>query len=224
MLAPALLLAMAVSTSEAGNKPELTPLMKAAAKNNLHRVRNLLLQGVDVNQRSTAGETALYEAIERRDPTRDNSPLVDALLAAGADPNEPAIYGLSPLVLSLTRDYSNPAVTMRLLKAGAHVSRDCDEVDSTVSLATQDSSVEVIVALLDKGAPVNCQDVHGETALHWAAMNGEADLVAALLKGGADSNLRNKEGKTPLEVAVTTSPESGAGRVCKDARTVGIYR
>src|SRR5260370_40293072 len=127
----------------------------------------LLGTGADVRQRTTDGQTALYEAIEWRHPEVSNLPIVEAQLRAGADPNETEIFGLSAHEISLTRDHVNPDVTLLLLRAGANVSTNCPKSDSLVSLATQDSSLEVISALVTKGAPVNCQDAHGQTALHW---------------------------------------------------------
>jgi ankyrin repeat protein len=189
------------------SKEPLTPLMKASAKADLPEVLHLLGTGVDARQRTTDGETALYEAIEWRHPEADNLPIVEALVRAGADPNETEIFGLSALEVSLTRDHMNPEVTLLLLRAGARVPSDCPKSGSLISLATQDSSLEVISALIARRAPVNCQSEHGQTALHWAALNGQADRVALLLKSGADVRLRNSEGKTPLDVAKTTNPD-----------------
>ena len=185
----------------------MTPLMSASARGDLKAVKHLLNSGADVRLRTKDGETALYEAIEWRHPKQSNLPIVEALLHAGANPNETEIYGLSALQVSLTRDHINPDVTLLLLRSGAKVPRDCPKSDSVVSLATQDSSLEVINALIEKGAPVNCQDEHGQTALHWAALNGQADRVALLLKNGAEVGLINSEGKTALDVASTTNPD-----------------
>lgn len=192
---------------ETGPGKTLTPLMIAAHKDDLRRVHNLLAHGANVNERSPAGETALYEAIERTNPTADNLPVVNALIDAGADPNQPTIFNASPLMISLTRDYGNPAVTLRLLRAGAHVSHSCEPGDSAVSLAAQDGTAAVVEALLKAGSPPNCQGMHGETALHWAAMNGFVDTVAALLADGADPFLRDQSGKTPFDVATVTNPD-----------------
>jgi ankyrin repeat protein len=179
--------------------------MKAAAKNDLHRVQKLISRGADVRERTKDGETALYEAIEHRNSERDNLSVVDALLKAGADPNEPETYGLSPLVISLTRNYGTPDVTLRLLEAGARVPQDCGEGDSVLSLATQDSSVEVMRALLVMNAAINCRN---SPPLYWAALNGQTDRVALLLQYGADPLLRIKgTGQTPLEAAVATNPD-----------------
>jgi len=184
--------------------PELTPLMNAAAHNNLPRVRELLAHGANVAERSSNGQTALYEAIERTDLNADNLPIVDALLKAGADPNEVEFSTSNALSVSLTRDHANPSVTLRLLQAGAHVPRDCpagNSEDSLVSLATMESSTEVMRELIARSSPVNCQ-FRGASALYWAALNGQHDRVALLLQSGADPRQRD------LDAANTANSDS----------------
>jgi ankyrin repeat protein len=182
--------------------------MNAAMHNDLARIQRLLAQGVDVRKRTKGGETALYWAIDRRDLNEDNLPTVDALLKAGADPNELEIFLMHPLDVSLTRDYANPAVTLRLIHVGATVSRGCNGADSLLSLATMDSTIQVMQALIDSGAALNCQDKYGRTALHWAAINGEVDKVTILLRSGADRTMRTSGGQTALDAATTTNPEA----------------
>ena len=181
------------------DRPNLTPLLNAASHSDLARVRDLLAHGADVKQRTDKGETALYEAIERYDASIDNLPTVDALLKSGADPNEREIFGASALSISLTRDYASPAVTLRLLEAGAVVPHHCREGDTLLSLATQESSLEVMRALIDRGAPVNCE-YRGASALYWAAINGQVDRVTLLLQNGADPTIQ-VDSKTLLEAA-----------------------
>jgi uncharacterized protein len=212
-----LIAASILTISAAASASDSTPLISAVQRNDLKTVRSLLAGGADVNKKTEDGKTALYAAIERLKPTADNLPIVDALLQAGADVNEPIFFNASPLAVSLTRDYANQAVTLRLLGAGAHVSRTCEPDDSSVSLAAQNDWAEVVKALLKAGAPANCQNKGGETALHWAAMNAFNDVVVVLLNGGANPHVRDKQGQTPLDVAVVTNPDK---RVQKEfART-----
>jgi ankyrin repeat protein len=190
------------------DNPALTPLMNAAAHNDLPRVQELIAHRASVTERTSIGQTPLYEGIERTDLNADNLPIVDALLKAGADPNEVEFSTSNPLSVSLTRDYANPSVTLRLLQAGAHVPRDCptgNSEDSLLSLATMDSSLEVMRSLIGRDAPVNCR-YRGASALYWAALNGETDRVELLLKSGADPTIR-VGGKTLLETATCTNPD-----------------
>ena len=195
------------SNSHPKDDPGLTPLMNAAAQNSLPRVRELLTHGADVAERTKDGRTALYEAIERTDLNANNLPVVDALLKAGADPNETEFSSSNALSMSLTRDYANPAVTIRLLEAGAHVPWDCpagNSEDSLLALATMDSSVEVMRQLIARGSQVNCQ-FRGASALYWAALNGQDDRVALLLDSGADPRQKDGVGHTILDTAQTTN-------------------
>jgi uncharacterized protein len=188
-------------------KPDLTPLMIAAANDDLQAIHELIAKGANVHQRTKDGETALYEAIEHRHLGKDNLPIVDALLKAGADPNEVEAFDMKALVVSLTRENGNPEVTLRLIRAGARVPLSCEDGDPVVSLATMGSSVEVLQSLLAVGAPVDCPGLNGETALHFAAMNGDADRVAVLLQYGANPRQPDSDGKSPLDVATTTSSD-----------------
>ncbi len=192
VLASAIVLLCSACRSNAAHgykdDPQLTPLMNASRHDDLARVRELLAHGADVKARTLQGATALYEAIERPDPNADNLPVIDTLLKAGADPNEVEFSTSNPLIVSLTRDYANPLVTLRLLQAGARVPHECpphDSEDSLVSLATMDSSTDVIRELIARGAPVNCQ-YRGASALFWAATNGQFDRVELLLTSGAE--------------------------------------
>lgn len=109
--------------------------------------------------------------------------------------------------MSLTRDYANPAVTLRLLEAGAKVPKACPQTDaSLLALATMDSSAEVMRQLIARGSPVDCSH-GGQTALYWAAINGQNDKVALLLEHGADQR-RIVNGRTILEMTQTTNPEA----------------
>lgn len=202
------------------DSPDLTPLMNAVAHNDINRAKKLISEGADVNQRDAIGQTALYEAIERHSfdedkvPDFDNLAMVKLLLKAGANPNETEIFDHSPLAVSLTREFANPSVTLLLLRSGATVPQACDDDDSLLSLATQQSTIEVMKALIDRHAPLDCQEKsRGETALHWAAINGQPERMNLLLKAGANPNLRNRQSLTALEIAPSLAPATAGQTV-----------
>ncbi len=130
------------------------------------------------------------------------------LLKAGADPNEVEVFSSSALVTSITTEYTNPDVTLLLIRSGARVPLSCEEGDSIVALATMSSSIDVMQALLGVGAPADCPGIHDQTALHKAAMNGQANRVALLLQYGASPWHRDSDGMTPLDLAVTDIPDN----------------
>ncbi|OJH40344.1 ankyrin repeat domain-containing protein [Cystobacter ferrugineus] len=107
----------------------------------------------------------LFAAIEQHDSSR-----VKALLAGGADPNEPQAQwpGLRPL----------------------HVA---------INELAERGGLDVIMALLEHGADVNTWNVGRDvTPLLVAVFEGQQAAVKALLKAGADPNVRSSEGDTPL--------------------------
>jgi ankyrin repeat protein len=107
----------------------------------------------------------LFAAIEQHDASR-----VKALLAGGADPNEPQARwpGLRPL----------------------HVA---------INELAERGGLDVLMALLEHGADVNAWNVGRDvTPLLVAVFEGQQAAVEALLKAGADPNVRSSEGDTPL--------------------------
>ena len=107
----------------------------------------------------------LFAAIEQHDASR-----VKALLAGGADPNEPQAQwpGLRPL----------------------HVA---------INELAERGGLDVLMALLEHGADVNAWNVGRDVSpLLVAVFEGQQAAVEALLKAGADPNVRSSEGDTPL--------------------------
>ena len=112
----------------------------------------------------------LCAAIEQHDTAR-----VKALLAGGADPNEPQAQwpGLRPLHMAINE----------LAEGG---------------------ELDVLMALLEYGADVNAWNVGRDvTPLLVAVFEGQQAAVEALLKAGADANVRSSEGDTPLRACAS---------------------
>ena len=107
----------------------------------------------------------LFAAIDQHDASR-----VKALLAGGADPNEPQSQrlGLRPLQVAINE-------------------------------LSEGGGLDVVLALLEHGADVNAWNVGRDvTPLLVAVFEGQQAAVEALLKVGADPNVCSSEGDTPL--------------------------
>jgi ankyrin repeat protein len=126
---------------------------------------------------------------------------VGALLAAGADPDEPAPDGFSPVQLALFFDQLHAAAL--LLRAGADVDTAASHPMGIAALhaaAASPSGAGVALAVA-AGADLDATQTGGYTALHEAAHRGDAAMAELLLAAGADPTRRNDEGRTPADLA-----------------------
>ena len=146
-------------------------------------VRALLRNG-DVNGREADGTTALHWA-----SYRDDVPMVDLLLRAGADARAVNRFGVTPL--SLAAQKGSVAILTRLLDAGADPNAAMTGGETALMTAARVGLREPMRLLIARGAKVDARETtRGQTALMWAAAEGNADAVKVLLEAGADVNLR----------------------------------
>jgi ankyrin repeat protein len=170
----------------------LTPLIFAARSNDLDSVKTLLDAGVNVNQQSGYGWSALLVATQNR-----YYKLGAYLIERGADVNLAHNGGWTPLYL---------ATDNRNIENGDYPVRkpDMDHLD-------------FIKVLLDKGANVNHRvkdssetrtvftnqwlDENGATAFLRASQSGDLELMKVLLSRGADPKINTVLNVSPLHVA-----------------------
>jgi len=170
----------------------LTPLTYAARANDLESVKVLLDAGVDVNQQTTYGWSALLVATQNR-----YYKLGAYLIERGADVNLANKGGWVPLYLATDN-------------------RNIENGDYPVRKPDMDH-LEFIKLLLDKGADVNHQikdssetrtvftnqwlDENGATAFLRAAQSGDVELMKLLLARGADPKINARFNVSALHVA-----------------------
>lgn len=121
--------------------------------------------------------------------------VVDALLEAGADPNQVVAAGSASASTALTRavDTGQPAVVLALLESDADP--NLGKWTPLLSAATN-RSLELTRMLLEAGADPTICGFRGRTPLHQAA--GNPAVVRLLLEFGADVDARDDDGETPL--------------------------
>lgn len=171
--------------------PEVRPLMAAASGGHAETVALLLLRGADPNATTAEGDTAL-----RRGTEIGSLLIVEALLAAGADPLSAMATLGSPPQRAIAQD--NPATLAALLRAAGQRAN----AGSVMMMAGSHGSVLVLKFLLDDGLSPDEGNSIGQTALFGAAIKGHLPAIRLLLEAGADPNRADTNGHTPRDFAL----------------------
>ena len=128
---------------------------------------------------------------------------VTALLEAGADPMARSLNGETPLHWATT----NEAVTA-LLQAGANLEARNENGLTPLHWAT---TSEAVTALLQAGANLEARDEYRGTPLHRAAeLSNNPAVIKVILDAGADTAARNAAGKTPWDLVQVNDALKGS--------------
>ena len=153
------------------------PLTDAASAGDLDSVLSILvMRDFDVNILSEAGETALHLATRRQD-----SHMIEALLARGAAPNALDGNGFTPL---------------------HHLVCNADTIVTPWSTGRPvGTTTEIILMLVRYGADVNATSFDGVSVLHEALRNKKLVEANVLMQKGAHFESMSSSGDTPLHEA-----------------------
>ena len=151
-----------------------SPLLQALYEGRRGDVERMVADG---------GELDLFEASAIGDAAR-----LRELLEEGADPNELAPDGFTPLTLACF--FKRPDAVRLLLDRGADVHLRARNEQIQVlpihSAAADGGSVEIVRMLLDAGADVNATQPGGFRAIDAARMDKNQELERLLLERGSE--------------------------------------
>ncbi|XP_048384564.1 ankyrin repeat domain-containing protein 29 isoform X3 [Stegostoma tigrinum] len=202
-----------------------TALMVASYCNHKDCVRELILQGADINLQRESGSTALYFAAQQ-----GNDTIVKFLLEYGASTELATKDGATPL--SIASQNGHVKVVEILLNRRCNVNIQLKDGATSLFLAAQGGHLNVINMLLASGAKIDqprqdgstplfkaaykgfievvrellaCSPSlgilkNGTTALHAAVLGGNVKTVGLLIDSGADPNLRNTAEELPADL------------------------
>ncbi len=162
------------------------------------KIAELIQSGADVEATGSHGLTMLQYAVQT-----SSLPGIDALLAAGADPDRIGYRADSALHLA-TGDA--PLMTA-LLEGGADPDVENPQTGetplSTVCIALDPESFEVLVRA---GADLNHHDLNGELALHTCARTNQGGIILRMLELGVDPQAPTSRGDTFQEIYFSYPP------------------
>lgn len=169
------------------------------------------------NTAAADGSTPLHFAIEN-----DDVAMVDALLAAGADPKAANRFGMTPMFAAA--ESGNAAIIERLLKAGVDANATVPGGETALHTAARTGKVAAIKVLLAHGAKVDTpEERRGQTPLMWAASNNNAEAIKVLVEAGANIKTR-AAGPKPVETRTGYAKRAGMWDVRRpDAATPLLF-
>ena len=209
------------SADESGNTPVLAAILYGSGSEDLYAIIEMLgAHGVNLDQGSEY-YTPLFYAVEMGDAR-----LVEALLAAGANPSVPAPDGRLPAVSALW----NIDILRQLLKAGADANALDSYGDPLLFLALRERSLEALETLLGAGADANLRDSAGRSPLQYARDMYMEEEVALLLSNGAIDDTASESLAAPeafaapsSEVSVPTLPRYAGSTAIFEQDAIAIY-
>jgi ankyrin repeat protein len=116
--------------------------------------------------------------------------VVRAHLDGGADPDEPRVSGLTPLMRAAIRD--DVAIVTLLLGAGADLNATAPEGLTAAHVAAQADAVASFEALVAAGADMGATSSNGMNALHHAADLGSVGVIEFIAGQGMDLDVRSE--------------------------------
>lgn len=188
---------------EERSKEGSTPLMLAAAKGGVARVRALLARGADPKATNARGDTALMAAAQAGDVHA-----VKALIEAGAPLDAANADGVTALCLAVIK--GEPTTVRLLLGRGASVRTRTKAGWTPILLA---KSIVTLEPLLEAGAAVDDRASEapavGWTPLMFAASEGDLLSIRRLLRAGADPTISDLTGVDALALAANRVDQAG---------------
>jgi ankyrin repeat protein len=164
-------------------------LLYAIRAGDIEKVRELIAQHADVNQRDENGWTPLHMAADKGELD-----IVKLLVANGADVNvkmqREGHKDRTPKSYALGRNYKE--IVEFLYAHGADIPR--------IHLAAYRGDLETVKSLIEGGTEVDANDDDG-TPLHYAAMAGHEAVARFLIDSDANIHAGNRNGWTPLHFA-----------------------
>ncbi|KAM9055029.1 ankyrin repeat domain-containing protein 29 isoform 1-T1 [Megaptera novaeangliae] len=207
----------AISSFYCANSHGTTLLMVASYAGHIGCVRELILQGADINLQRESGTTALFFAAQQ-----GHNDVVRFLFEFGASTEFRTKDGGTALLAA--SQYGHMKVVETLLKHGANIHDQLYDGATALFLAAQGGYLDVIRLLLSSGAKVNQPRQDGTAPLWIASQMGHSEVVRVMLLRGADRDAARHDGTTALLKAANKGYNDVIKELLKFSPTLGILK
>ena len=191
------------------NRKGATPLV-IAGRSCFKAIPFLLERGADPTLADKAGDTALNGIVGLKAATM--TPLLDGLLAAGADINHQNRHGQTPLIQTAYASMVRETVVPLLLARGADPNRQDYRGNTLLHILAEQKSRNdpsaTVRLLLSHGAGLEIRNRQDQTPLMAAVAHKNVGIVKVLTTGGADVNVRDKQGNPLIGSLIFCKPET----------------
>lgn len=165
----------------------------------------LIDKKMDINQKDSSGETALFYATACQ-----NEWAVNYLIENQANLNIANNWGETPLSIAIQK--VNLPLVKKLLINDANICIKAPGGGTLLHHAVKIANKEILELLLnykslkaDQQIDINAKDEAGNTALHYAVLIGDKKAAQLLINYGADITVTNNTEKTPASMALSTN-------------------
>lgn len=177
-----------ISVRKQDKEMETSELISAARNGDYESVKNLHIEGADINQVNSSGASAVIVAAEK-----NHFNIVKYLGDHGANLNIETEMGGTALQRSV--EVGNMEMMHYLIDNGVKVR------SLALIVAARSGNLEATRLLVEKGADVDFQQRWGHTAMMIAAKNGHIEVVKYLMEQGTNLFLKDKNGDTAMIIA-----------------------
>ena len=175
-----------------GDKEALIKVCGSRGSGNVDEARDLIAQGINVDEQDEYGNTALMFAV-----MFNRFEMVQELIRAGAALDLQDNYGMTALM-----NANRPEIAQELIRAGAALDVQNETGWTALMWAAVYNRLEIVQELIRAGAALDLQNNNGDTALISAASNNCLEILQELIRAGAALDVQNSDGRTALMNAV----------------------
>ena len=179
---------------------EVQSLHGAAATGNIERVKQLISEGADLEEKVNTSfgpnTTPLHMAA-----ANGRTEVAKLLIDHGADVNAQEDEGWRETPLHHAASSGHRDVVELLINKGAEIDCKLSDGFTPLALAVEQGNRDIAELLIENGANVNVKNNEGGTPLHSSCQSGNKEVTELLIDHGADVNIKDRIDQTPLHLA-----------------------